>query len=113
MSTAARVDSIDAIKEFRVYMTKFQELATMALGDADSDIQRIQSWLEGEQQTYWTGQIRKRQEIVSRAEEAFRQKRINFHRGLPGCPFFSRPSLKCFGGSVVAERPIRTLIQQF
>ncbi len=76
MSTGARVESIDAIKEFRVYLTKFKENAGLALGDADSDLNKVQAWLEGEAQNYWTGQIRKRQELVSRCEEAYRQKRI-------------------------------------
>jgi hypothetical protein len=74
--TVARVDNIDPIKDFRVYLTKFQEAAGQALGDADSDVQRTQTWLEGEQQTFWTGQIRKRKEILARAEDAFRQKRL-------------------------------------
>ncbi|MGA3068204.1 MAG: hypothetical protein ABSF29_15275 [Tepidisphaeraceae bacterium] len=76
MSTSARVDSIDSIKEFRVYLTKFQEMATIALGDADSEMARVQNWLEGEQDNYWSGQIRKRQELVSRAEEAYRGKKL-------------------------------------
>jgi hypothetical protein len=51
-------------------------------------------------------------QIIQR-QEPFRQKRINFHCGVPSYPLVSRPSLKCFGGSVVAEQPIRTLLQQF
>ncbi len=76
MSTAARVDSIDAIKEFRIYLTKFQEKATLALGDADSDVNRITRWLEGEAMNLWTSTIRKRQEELAKAEEAFRFKRL-------------------------------------
>ena len=76
MTTSARVDSIDSIKEFRAYLTKFQESASLALGDADSDIGRTERWLEGEQQNYWASQIRKRQETLSRAEDALRQKTI-------------------------------------
>jgi hypothetical protein len=76
MSTAARVDSTDAIKDFRIYMTKFQELASRALGDADSDVNRMSRWLEGEALNFWTSTIRKRQEDLSKAEEAFRFKRL-------------------------------------
>jgi hypothetical protein len=71
-----RVGSIDSIKEFRAYMAKFQESAGIGLGEADSDINKTVSWLEGEQQTFWAGQIRKRQDLVTRAEDAVRQKRI-------------------------------------
>jgi len=72
----ARVGSIDAIKEFRAYMAKFQEAASVGLGEADSEINKTINWLEGQQQTFWTGQIRKRQDILTRAEDALRQKRI-------------------------------------
>ncbi len=76
MSTAARVDSTDAIKDFRVYLTKFQESANLALGDADSDVNRTVRWLEGEGLNLWLSTIRKRQEEVAKAEEAFRFKRL-------------------------------------
>lgn len=76
MSGAARVESVDAIKELRVYLTKFQEAGSLALGDADSDINRTIRQLEGEWPTFWTGQVRKRQEILQKAEEAFRFKRL-------------------------------------
>lgn len=76
MSTSARVESTDAIKEFRIYLTKFQEKATLALGDADSDVNRVSRWLEGEAMNLWTSTIRKRQEELLKAEEAFRFKRL-------------------------------------
>jgi hypothetical protein len=76
MSTEARVESIDAIKDFRVHLTKFQEMAGRALGDADSDIQKTARWLEGEGLNFWTSTIRKRQEILAKAEEAYRLKRL-------------------------------------
>jgi hypothetical protein len=76
MSGSARVESVDAIKEFRVYLTKFQEAGSLALGDADSDINRTIRSLEGEWANLWASQVRKRQEILQKAEEAFRFKRL-------------------------------------
>jgi hypothetical protein len=76
MSESARVESIDSIKEFRVYMAKFKELAGLAMGDAESDLHKVQNMLETELPNFWTGQIRKRQENLSRAEEAYRQKKL-------------------------------------
>jgi hypothetical protein len=76
MATSANVESVDAIRDFRIHLTKFQELAGRALSDADSDINKTTRWLEGEALTYWNGQIRKRQEAVAKAEEAVRQKRL-------------------------------------
>jgi hypothetical protein len=75
MSTA-QVDSIDPIRDFRVYLMKFREMAGRALSDADSDVNRMMRWLEGEGANYWAAQARKRQEAVVKAEEAFRQKRL-------------------------------------
>lgn len=76
MSTAARVESIDALKIFRVHMTKFQEAANAALADADSEMSRTQTWLEGDRENFWAMQIRKRGELVQRAEEQLRGKRL-------------------------------------
>jgi hypothetical protein len=75
MSTA-RVESIDAIRDFRIYLTKFAEMGGRALTDADSDINKTMRWLEGEGQNYWTSAIRKRQEALVKAEEALRHKRL-------------------------------------
>jgi hypothetical protein len=76
MSEAARVDSIDPIRDFRVYLTKFQEGASLAIGDADSDVNRAARWLEGEGLNFWMGMVRKRQEELAKAEEAYRFKRL-------------------------------------
>lgn len=72
----ARVDSFDALNLFKAALWKFQESATIALGDAESELHRVQMWLETEQQSFWQGQIRKRQEIVSRCKEAVRMKKV-------------------------------------
>lgn len=76
MAEGARVESIEALRQFKVAIWKFQEAATVALGDAESEMHRILVWLETEQGTYWQGQIRKRQEAVARAREALRMKQI-------------------------------------
>jgi hypothetical protein len=72
----ARVESIDAIRQFRVALIKFAESGNVALTSADSDIDRTLSWLEREQTVYWANQVRKRHEMVQRCEDAVRQKRI-------------------------------------
>ena len=76
MSNPARVESIEALKMFRRAVIKFVEAANVALGDAESEMQRRLNWLENEQDSYWQGQIRKRQEDVSKARDAVRQKKI-------------------------------------
>jgi len=76
MAEGARVDSIDALRQFKVAIWKFQEAAAVALGDAESEMHRVLVWLETEQGAYWQGQIRKRQEAVARAREAVRMKQV-------------------------------------
>jgi hypothetical protein len=74
--SGARVQNIDTLKHFRVALWKFAESANVALGDAEGEVQRTVSWLQGEQQQFWTGQIRKRHEIVNRCKDAVRQKQL-------------------------------------
>ena len=70
MSTPAKVGSIDALRQFRAALVKFAESADAAIGDAESEIQRIINWVESEQASYWASQHRKRQEAVVKAKES-------------------------------------------
>jgi hypothetical protein len=72
----ARVESLDVLKTFKVALVKFIESANAALIDAESDLVRTRLWIETEQQTYWQGQIKKRTELLARAEEALRMKKV-------------------------------------
>jgi len=76
MSTVAKVGSIDALRQLRAAMVKFAETANAALGDAESEIQRVITWVEHDQTTYWSGQLRKRQDALVKAKEALRMKQI-------------------------------------
>lgn len=76
MGTPARVENVDLLRAFRTTLVKFAEAANVALSDAEGEIHRTMVWLEGEAPSYWQGQIRKRQELVSRAREAVRQKKV-------------------------------------
>lgn len=76
MAEGARVDSLDVLKDFKAVLWKFQEAAIIALGDAESEVQRTLTWLETEQDSYWQGQVRKCQELVVRAKEAVRMKKV-------------------------------------
>ena len=50
--------------------------ARLALGDAESEMNRVLLWLETEQHAYWSGQVRKRTEAVAKAKEAVRFKKV-------------------------------------
>jgi hypothetical protein len=75
MSQSARVDSVDALKLFKVALLKFADAGDAALTDAESELSRTLQWLENEQRTHWGDQVRKRMEAVARAQEAVRQKK--------------------------------------
>jgi hypothetical protein len=66
----------EALMAFRVALIKFQENASAGLGDAESDIHNTIRWLENDQFSYWSTQIRHRQEALARANEAYRQKKL-------------------------------------
>jgi hypothetical protein len=73
---SARVQSIDALKTFRLSLWKFAEVAARVLTDADGEMQRMRIWLETEQQSYWRGQIQKRSELVTRARDAMLSRKL-------------------------------------
>ena len=72
----AKVASIDALRSFRAALIKFAETTGSALTDADADVRSTLIWLERDQRTYWTGQIRKRHDALERAKEALRHKQL-------------------------------------
>jgi hypothetical protein len=76
MSNSAHVESIDALKHFRVALIKFAEAAGSALADAEAEMQGMMRWLEHEQLSHWQTQIRKRHDLLERAKEALRMKRL-------------------------------------
>ena len=76
MPEGARVESIDALKAFRRALFKFAEGSSVALGDAESEIHRAQIWLETEQRSHWHNQVRVRTEMVAKAKEAVRMKKL-------------------------------------
>ena len=71
-----RVESIEAIKAMKVALIKFIETANAALGDADSDASRTLTWLEHDQASHWTNQLRKRHDMVEKCKEALRMKQL-------------------------------------
>ncbi len=84
MAVGAKVGSFDALRAFRTALYKFAETADVALADAEGEMSRIMGWLERDQQSYWTFQMRKRQEEVTRAKEAVRMKKL--FKGADGRP---------------------------
>jgi hypothetical protein len=75
MRQAARVTSIDALKDFKRFLTEFTTVANTALGEADADVRRTTTWVEHEQPMYWKTEIRKRKAKLAEAKnELFRMQ---------------------------------------
>ena len=76
MSETARIESIEELRAFRVALIKFADACNVALGDAESDMARVLTWVERDQLTYWNGQLTKRADLVQRCKEAVRMKKL-------------------------------------
>lgn len=74
MRDFARVDSIDALKDFRVSLCKFADTVKVGLDEADHEIDRTALWLKQDQSSYWKSQVRKYQELVTRAKIELNRK---------------------------------------
>jgi hypothetical protein len=74
MPQTAKVQSIDAIRAFRITLLKFADAADSALADAEGEMSHTLMWLQTEQPAHWRTQVRKRSEILTRAKEALRMK---------------------------------------
>lgn len=76
MGERANVDSIESLKSLRQTLVKFAEAANTALGEADSDVNRVINWLETEQVSRWQSQVRLRSDLVNKAKDALREKQL-------------------------------------
>jgi len=74
MRDYAKVDSIDALKDLRVSLCKFADAIKAALEEAEGEIDRTAIWLKQDQNSYWKGQVRKYQELVTRAKIELNRK---------------------------------------
>ncbi|MHC4420882.1 MAG: hypothetical protein ACYS1E_09845 [Planctomycetota bacterium] len=73
MRKAARVTSIDALKDFKRVLAEFTVLATTSLSEAQAHVRRMTTWVEHEQPSYWKNERRKRAARLAEAKsELFR-----------------------------------------
>ncbi len=83
MSKRAKVTSIETLRLFRAALVEFADDARGALSGAMSDIQRTLGWLQGEQKSYWIREVRKRQELLTRAKSELHRKQVMNMDGRP------------------------------
>ena len=70
-SMSANVQSVDAIKDVRNALIRFQERATSAMGDLRQKIDRTVAWLELDRPNYWQDQERRAYDLVASTRVAY------------------------------------------
>ena len=76
MSEGAGITNLEAIERFRAALLEFIHDGANALGEADSEVDRVQIWLEREQKIHWQQEHRRRSEEVARAKSALYRKQL-------------------------------------
>ncbi len=76
MAATANVQSIAALKEFRLALCLFTEAARSALGEADADLQRHGSWLSDDRKRFWQSEVNRRNERLQQARLLLLRKKM-------------------------------------
>ena len=70
----ADVRSIEVIDRFRATLAEFVDTGRTALIEAESDLDRTIMWLDRDRVPHWIRQIRRREELVTRAKSELYRK---------------------------------------
>lgn len=76
MGVTANVQSVEALKDFRVALCRFVEAARSSVGEADADVQRHIFWLNEDRRRHWKEELRKREEKLRQAKMALLTKKL-------------------------------------
>lgn len=76
MSEYAHIESLDPLRTFRAALIKFHESVSVALDEAEAEVQRTDFWLKQEQPAYWKQQAATRAELYARAKSALKRKQL-------------------------------------
>lgn len=72
----ADIRSIDVIDSFRTTLVGFVDSGRAALMEAESDLEKTIMWLERERVSHWNRQIRRQQELLTRAKSELYRKQM-------------------------------------
>ncbi len=75
-SQGANVHTVDALKDVRAALVKFQERATTAMGDLRQKIDRTVAWLELDRPNYWREQERRAYDLLASTRVALETCRL-------------------------------------
>jgi hypothetical protein len=77
MPDRAHVTSVDALEAFRSSLIVYLSKARPTLEEVSTDVQRMRSWLEGEQRVYWENEFRRRSRALQEAQAALFSARLS------------------------------------
>jgi len=87
MSQAARVTSIDAVREMEAALATFRGEQTAALDELETEIRRAQEWIHHDRKQHWDHEAHRGMERVTEAriqlQQAMTAKRVADHE--PSC----------------------------
>jgi hypothetical protein len=76
MSEFARIDSIDALKDLRTFLCTFAKKMSVAVDEADFDIQDALNWLQNDRYPFWKDEVRRRNGLLVKAKLELKRKQI-------------------------------------
>jgi ABC-type phosphate transport system auxiliary subunit len=80
MPERAHVTSVDALEAFRANLIVYLSKARPTLEEVSADVQRMRSWLEGQQRTYWENELRRRSRAMEEAQAALFSAKLSSFR---------------------------------
>jgi hypothetical protein len=80
MPDRAHVTSVDALEAFRSSLIVYLSKARPTLEEVSTDVQRMRSWLEGEQRMYWENEMRRRSRALQEAQAALFSSKLSLMR---------------------------------
>lgn len=76
MRDRARVQSTQALLEAKAAIIEFIEVVKSTLASVESDINRVDQWVNSQQPAHWKHEVRKREEAVQRCKLEIERKRL-------------------------------------
>lgn len=77
MSNQAKINSVDAIADFRAHLIIALEKMKTAVDDASDDVSRTRTWLQYEKRMFWEGELKRRAKVLEMAQQELFSSRIS------------------------------------
>ena len=77
MADAAKVTSIDSIREFREALASFIEDARNALTAVEMENRRVNEWVKNTQRLYWINEVKRRREKMNEIRGELHRRKLS------------------------------------